>query len=576
MVRFDNSPARLARVVLTVALVATTTATTRPTESFTSTLVSAQKAYDRQEYHVAALLYEAVVRDNPVNPDYWRSLAAAHYLAGEYRESIPAYEMALQLRQDQPAAIAYFLARAYAKAGDAASGMRWLRQAMQWGYANLEDARGDGALSSLRSQPGFNNLLGIVDATHMTRAQGWRYDLAFLARWAKAKAYHPFRTETGDRLVSNAIYTEPEFDAQVRHLNRDIPSMSDVEIELAMMRLLQSLGDGHTELGGGPRLEYARTLPLKFERFQEGLFVTAVDPAYRNLLGAQVLEMDNHGFAGIMAMAAPYISRDNDYWLSAVEPYRLRAIPFLHALGITTFDDRVRLHVRTLEGELSDVSVRTTEDHPDIWNDLPSPPGWINLYEVLAKSPPSYLTHTNEPYWFKYDPSQKVVYFQYNKIVNASTESLVAFTARLASFLASHDVDKLVIDMRWNNGGDTFLNQPLLRMVSNAAVNRPGHLFIIIGPRTFSAGVNAAAYFQRETHALFAGEPTGGKPNSPGDETFFTLPYSKIAVNFSNVYWESGWPYDARWSIAPDIYTPRTFAEYVAGDDPAMDAVLNS
>ena len=172
MVRFDNSPARLARVVLTVALVATTTATTRPTESFTSTLVSAQKAYDRQEYHVAALLYEAVVRDNPVNPDYWRSLAAAHYLAGEYRESIPAYEMALQLRQDQPAAIAYFLARAYAKAGDAASGMRWLRQAMQWGYANLEDARGDGALSSLRNQPGFNDLLGIVDATHMTRAQG--------------------------------------------------------------------------------------------------------------------------------------------------------------------------------------------------------------------------------------------------------------------------------------------------------------------------------------------------------------------------------------------------------------------
>lgn len=49
MLRFDNSSARMARVALTVALVAMTTATTRPTESFTSTLVSAQKAYDRQE-----------------------------------------------------------------------------------------------------------------------------------------------------------------------------------------------------------------------------------------------------------------------------------------------------------------------------------------------------------------------------------------------------------------------------------------------------------------------------------------------------------------------------------------------
>jgi hypothetical protein len=59
-----------------------------------------------------------------------------------------------------------------------------------------------------------------------------------------------------------------------------------------------------------------------------------------------------------------------------------------------------------------------------------------------------------------------------------------------------------------------------------------------------------------------------------GDETFLTLPYSKIAINFSHVYWESGWPYDARWSIAPDIDTPQTFAQYLAGDDPAMDAVL--
>jgi hypothetical protein len=36
--------------------------------------------------------------------------------------------------------------------------MRWLRQAMQWGYANLEDARSDDGLSSLRNQPGFNDL----------------------------------------------------------------------------------------------------------------------------------------------------------------------------------------------------------------------------------------------------------------------------------------------------------------------------------------------------------------------------------------------------------------------------------
>jgi len=230
--------------------------------------------------------------------------------------------------------------------------------------------------------------------------------------------------------------------------------------------------------------------------------------------------------------------------------------------------------VKALDGSVSDVVVSVTLDNPDIWNTLPSPKGWVNLYEALPKTPALYLTRTGENYWFEYEPSHKLVYLQYNKVIDAQAETLAAFTARLGAFLQTRDVEKLVIDMRWNNGGNTLLNQPLLRMLGGAGVNRPGHLFVIIGPRTFSAALNAADYFQRDLNAIFIGEPTGGKPNSPGDETFFTLPYSKISVIFSNVYWESGWPDDARWAIAPDIYTPRTFAQYVHGDDPAMDAVL--
>jgi tetratricopeptide (TPR) repeat protein len=542
--------------------------------TFESTVEAAAQAYDAGNYRQAASLYEQVVRANPVNPGYWRRLAASYYLAGEYRESIPAYTKAMELRQDQPATLAYFLARAYARAGDLASGMRWLRQAMAWGYADLEGARTDAAIALLRTQPGFADLLGIVDTATMTRVAGWRYDLAFLARWTKAKAYHPFRTDTGDRFVSDAIYTQSEFDTQVRELGDEVPYLTDPQIELGIMRLLAALGDGHTELGGGPRPEYAMTLPVKFESFREGLFVTAAAPAYQNLLGARVVAFDGHPTATVMRSVAPYISRDNEYWLSAVEPYRLRAIPFLHALGLTSRADRVTLQLQLRDGRTRNDVIETTAGYPNIWNMLPSPAGWINLFDVLAKSPPVYLTRTNEHYWFTYDSKARVVYFQYNNVIDEESEPLAGFAQRLGTFLASHEVAKLIVDMRWNNGGDTFLNAPLLAMLRCAAVNRSGRLFVIIGPRTFSAGLNAADYFQRDLNAIFVGEPTGGKPNAPGDETFFSLAYSKIAVNFSSVYWESGWPQDARRAIAPDIYVPRTFASYLAGDDPAMDAVL--
>lgn len=537
---------------------------------------AATTAFASGEYRASASLYDQVVRANPVNPTYWRALAASRYLAGDYRASIPPYLRALRLGQDQPGTLAFFIARAYAESGDDASGMAWLKKALAWGYPDLDRARTDAAILLLKTQPGFDDLLGIVDASHMTRIVGWRYDLAFLARLAKATAYHPFKTSTGDQFVSNATLTEAEFDDQVRRLDARIPTLSDPQVELAMMRLMADLGDGHTELGGGPRPEYAQTLPLKFEQFQDGLFVTAAVPAYRSLLGAQVLAMDGRTIAAVTQRVAPYISRDNDYWLAAVLPYRLRAVPFLNAAGLADRPDRVTLRVRQMNGRIVSDTVLTTADFPDIWNTLPSPKSWINLFDVLPAKIPLYLTRTGENYWYTYDGARGLLYLQYNRIEDSPSQTLASFADELSAFLSSHDVRTLVIDMRWNNGGDTTLNTPMLGILERSAAVRDGSVFVITGPRTFSAGLNAADYFQRDLKAVVVGEPTGGKPNAPGDETFFTLPYSKISVNFSTVYWESGWPEDARTSLAPDVYTPRTFAAYLKGDDPAMDAILAS
>jgi hypothetical protein len=79
------------------------------------------------------------------------------------------------------------------------------------------------------------------------------------------------------------------------------------------------------------------------------------------------------------------------------------------------------------------------------------------------------------------------------------------------------------------------------------------HLYVIIDRRTFSAAMNAVSHFGKYTVAVFVGEPTGGKPNAPGDETFFTLPYSGIMVNLSDRYWQGTWPDDFSVWHAPEI-----------------------
>ena len=80
----------------------------------------------------------------------------------------------------------------------------------------------------------------------------------------------------------------------------------------------------------------------------------------------------------------------------------------------------------------------------------------------------------------------------------------------------------------------------------------------------------------RETNAIFVGEPTGSRPNFIGESLYFELPYSKVLANAADLFWQTSWPWDHRTWIAPDLYVPPTFAAFSRNQDPAMDAILAS
>jgi hypothetical protein len=69
------------------------------------------------------------------------------------------------------------------------------------------------------------------------------------------------------------------------------------------------------------------------------------------------------------------------------------------------------------------------------------------------------------------------------------------------------------------------------------------------------------------------GEPTGSSPNFVGETIMVHLPYSKVDISISDLFWQSSWPTDDRPWIAPDYYVPPTFADVSSGRDVALDAV---
>jgi len=529
-------------------------------------IARAQAKTDSQAWVEAAALWEKVVAKNPVNGSFWHQLAIARYRAREYRQAIAAYQKVIALGVGFPSSAAYQIARCHALLGEKESALKWLEQSFEMGFRDLRAAQNDADLQALRDDPRYRKIVALADTGKMSRDEGWRHDLQLLAREVKRKGYAFVRP-----------LSKEEFDLAVKKLHDAIPKLSDMQVTIEMMKLLRQVGDGHTGLlGSEQRAEWLKTLPMQFYLFEEGLFIIAADPRYKDLLGAQVLRFGERTVEQVIGALDPLISRDNEIWVKQRAPYLMRSLPLLYGLGLIPAEEKVTLQLREMSGQTRSVEIAADQSQPNIWNVLPNPPAWINLPQTLAGPLPLYLKNVAVPYWFEHLPERKLVYFQFNLVRNDRQEPLAQFCDRLFKFIGEHEVEKLVIDLRWNNGGNTTLLPPLIHgLIRSERINQRGSLFVIIGRRTYSAAQNAATFIDRHTNGAFVGEPTGSSPNFIGEELFFTLPYSQLRANVSDFYWQSSWPMDYRAWIAPQIYRPPTFAAYRANRDPALEAIFS-
>ena len=525
----------------------------------------------------AAELWGEVTAANPVNGDYWARLAEAQFASQDYPAARKAYEKVLELgsravyrqqyREDLPelvpGEVAYLIACCEAALGRRKEAIDALAVALDRGFRGLNRARDEEYWKPWHDDPRLRDLLGLIDADNMTRDQGWRADLRLLAREIKRLAYAPF-----------GLISEEEFDRRFARLDRDIPGLTEAQILVGMMTLVRYLDDGHA--GVSPpeaNKDLSRMLPVDLFLFPEGLFVIASGPGHEHLLGARVEMIGRHAIEDAIAALDPVIARDNQQQVTLVAPVLLRRTAVLHGLGIIDDLDKATLTIRAADGTSREVTL-PAEPGKRAWDRYP--PGWTALADTVAGHPrPLHLRHRDLPYWFEYLPEADLVYFQYNAVRDHPAETFAAFCDRLFGFVEDRRPARLVIDMRWNGGGDTFLAQPLLHhLIACPAINRRGALFVIIGRLTFSAAQNTATAIDRETHAIFVGEPTGSRPNFIGEVIEFELPYSKFRANAADLFWQTSWPWDHRTWIAPDIYAPPTFEAFSRNQDPAMDAIM--
>ena len=402
---------------------------------------------------------------------------------------------------------------------------------------------------------------------HRLSPQDWREDLRFLAAQMRLKHKSLFHT-----------MTETEFNQAVEKLDADIPRLNDDQIFIRFLQIMAMVRDGHSgfDIRPIPPPDLKDHIAVRFVRYADGIYVRAAAPEYADIVAGKVVKVGSSGWQEAIQRLDSIESHDpgnNGEQLAWSAKTSLNCPRLLYGLGLTQSRDSAEFTIEK-NGQSRIFTLKAGVPIGE-WYLNSVPPDWVDARPGSVPVPLA-QQHEDKHYWFTYLPDQHAVYFQFNLVINQNGEPLADFAGRLATAVEQPSVERLVIDLRNNTGGDNTLLRPLLVALIRSKVNRRGGIFAITGPTTFSAAQNFVNRLENYTEAIYVGEPTSENVNFYGDPAGITLPHSHLEAAVSRLWWQDKDPRDKRAATFPEIAIEPTFRDYVAGTDPALQYALTA
>jgi hypothetical protein len=336
----------------------------------------------------------------------------------------------------------------------------------------------------------------------ITAAQ-WQSDLQYLV--SHLRSTHP-----------NLFFhvSAQDFNAAVNDLNQRIPQLSDAQITVEIMKLVAMVGDAHTSV-----YSPFPFLPIRFRWFSDGLFVNAAAPEYSRALGAKVIEIGNLPVTQAYDAVSTVISHENDHWVREMTETYLGTPEILASLGVTSGPGPVRYLFQDMSGARFEIQVSPSS------SDLLWPPDSTN------GSVPLWRWNYDLNYWFQYLPTTQTIYLAYSRCEEMPDLSFADFLNQVLAFSRQQPVNRIVVDLRGNTGGDSRVFQPFLDLLSANPYLR-SKVTAIIGQATISSGVMAASFLSYQFGIPLIGEPSGATRFRTGTtlgSTFNTRGWSSVA-----------------------------------------------
>ena len=254
--------------------------------------------------------------------------------------------------------------------------------------------------------------------------------------------------------------------AAIERLRSELPTLSDDAVRVRIARIAAMANNAHTRLYILRNRTEVRRMPIRAWWFGSELRVIRAAPAYARFLGCRIDRVGELSASAAKARVAPLFA-GSATWRTYMSAYSLTSPEVLHGAGIIGGTDNVRYRFSGCgkangAASIQPLPLAKSAKPLESWWDLAplyagAPDDWKQVLGSKGAAVPLYLRHPDRNYWFDEGGRRGVFYIQYNRAADAADESLAAFAKRAGYAIAARRPKAVVVDLRFNTGGNGSL-----------------------------------------------------------------------------------------------------------------------
>lgn len=386
---------------------------------------------------------------------------------------------------------------------------------------------------------------------------------AILTDLKQLRAALPQSAAFSDAARAQALKELDRLEAQAGALTR-------ARLLAGLARLAALAQDGHTNLDHERLGEVLPQLPLRFGWFADGLYVTATTPAGRRWLGSRVETLEGQAPARWLELLSSAIG-GTPARVRARSPQVLITPAFLEGLGLAESADSLRLRLRLRSGEVLQEQISVSEEAPTL--------------KLLPQTTPL-LERDRSRSVYPQELPNRAIYIGLRQIASGSDGPLPDALDGALEAIRHSKPERVIVDLRGNGGGNYILARLFAQNLRAAAGT--ARIYALTDEVTFSSAIVTLAWLRYESGARIVGSGPGDGERFYAEPLNIALPalatrlylatqlhdWSRGCTDMKTCFWMNFFYDVPAGSLEPDLAAQISFAQFLAGQDAALETAL--